>query len=921
MDPTRNFAEGVILTAPSPALSGTTVILQSGHGAYFPDPLTEGEFNVSVWPSSEAPGRTNTEIVRVTAKSGDTLTIAREQEGTTAKSIQSGYKFGNTSTSKMFSDIADELDGLDSRLTTAEGSIVSISSTVVSVSSVANSALTAANLRQLSLEKNQVNGYAGLDSSGKIDIGQIPALGLGISDISGLSTALSSLSSAIASVSAGIPTTTDALTEGLTNLYHTSARVNTLIAAATLSQSQVTSLVSDLAAKEVTLTFSSPLSRSVNTISIPIASGSTSGYLSATDWTTFNNKQATIVNTDSLTEGSTNLYYTNTRVDARIAAATITESQVTNLVTDLAAKLNLSGGTLTGNLLFSTDNTLDIGAIGATRPRTVYAGTSFLAPLGSGTAPSFGFADDLGYGFYHTTASGHPTYYAVNGVNPAFAWTSSFEFKVTSAGFIGFCSASATTGLDTILTRESAAVFQLGSDAASPVAQTLKGCDARAGTDTNTAGGNLTIAAGRNTGSAAGGSLLFQTAPAGSSGTGAGTLTTRLTIDSTGASTFTGVLLAPNGTTSAPAFAFSGETNTGFYWPATGQIGFLQTGTERARFYSGGLHLSSGNWVTWGSSFSVNDLILQRDAAAVLQMGSDAASPVAQTFKGPDARAGTDTNTVGGNLTIAAGRNTGSAAGGSLIFQTAPAGSSGTAAGTLTTRLTLDSTGLLTSALNAIGSTVTDSLQLSNTTAATSGAQQYSPALRFTGQGWSSTSSASQATDWRVYSVPVSGSTNPSSTLRFEYSVNGGAFTNVMTLNNFGHLTMNTGRLISGDDVQAAGGNSFLWNARSKLRSSADGLIELFNNAANDFTRLNFGGTTSSFPALARSSATLICKLADDSANAAFEALSFKTANPSGGTSQPWKFGSKVAASVSLDTANYVELDVNGTLCKLALVT
>ena len=40
----------------------------------------------------------------------------------------------------------------------------------------------------------------------------------------------------------------------------------------------------------------------------------------------------------------------------------------------------LTGGTLTGNLLFSTDNTLDIGASGATRPRTGYFGTSIVAP-------------------------------------------------------------------------------------------------------------------------------------------------------------------------------------------------------------------------------------------------------------------------------------------------------------------------------------------------------------------------------------------------------------------------------------------------------------------------------------------------------------------------------------------------------------
>jgi hypothetical protein len=41
-----------------------------------------------------------------------------------------------------------------------------------------------------------------------------------------------------------------------------------------------------------------------------------------------------------------------------------------------ARYLLLTGGTLTGNLLFSTDNTLDIGASGATRPRNIYAGSS-----------------------------------------------------------------------------------------------------------------------------------------------------------------------------------------------------------------------------------------------------------------------------------------------------------------------------------------------------------------------------------------------------------------------------------------------------------------------------------------------------------------------------------------------------------------
>ncbi len=43
------------------------------------------------------------------------------------------------------------------------------------------------------------------------------------------------------------------------------------------------------------------------------------------------------------------------------------------------APLNKAGDTMTGNLLF-TDNTLDIGASGATRPRTLYLGTSIITP-------------------------------------------------------------------------------------------------------------------------------------------------------------------------------------------------------------------------------------------------------------------------------------------------------------------------------------------------------------------------------------------------------------------------------------------------------------------------------------------------------------------------------------------------------------
>ena len=61
-------------------------------------------------------------------------------------------------------------------------------------------------------------------------------------------------------------------------------------------------------------------------------------------------------------------------------------------------------------------------------------------------------------------------------------------------------------------------------------------------TTANTAGHALTISAGEGNGSGAGGSLIFQTAPAGAADSGAGTSATALTIDSTKHATFAGAI-------------------------------------------------------------------------------------------------------------------------------------------------------------------------------------------------------------------------------------------------------------------------------------------------------------------------------------------------------------------------------------------
>lgn len=68
----------------------------------------------------------------------------------------------------------------------------------------------------------------------------------------------------------------------------------------------------------------------------------------------------------------------------------------------------------------------------------------------------------------------------------------------------------------------------------------------------------------------------------------------------------------------------------------------------------------------------------------------------------------------------------------------------------------------------------------------------------------------------------------------------------------------------------------FQWGSRAAMTSPADGIILLQNNASNDFNRLDWGGVTSSYPSIKRSTTGLIARLADDSADTFFQAATIK---------------------------------------------
>ena len=62
----------------------------------------------------------------------------------------------------------------------------------------------------------------------------------------------------------------------------------------------------------------------------------------------------------------------------------------------------------------------------------------------------------------------------------------------------------------------------------------------------------------------------------------------------------------------------------------------------------------------------------------------------------------------------------------------------------------------------------------------------------------------------------------------------------------------------SGGYITVANASYVRWGVnRSKILSSADGVFELANQVVTGFTRLNFGGTSNSFPAIAPATATI----------------------------------------------------------------
>jgi len=111
-DPLRNFFKSTLVGTYSN--SATSLTIATGDGALLPDPSTDGAFNLTIFEGLQVTGSTSFEIVRVTARSGDVLTVTRGAESTTPLTIGSAtHSILMSATKKTFDDINTAIDNVN----------------------------------------------------------------------------------------------------------------------------------------------------------------------------------------------------------------------------------------------------------------------------------------------------------------------------------------------------------------------------------------------------------------------------------------------------------------------------------------------------------------------------------------------------------------------------------------------------------------------------------------------------------------------------------------------------------------------------------------------------------------------------------------------------------------------------------------
>jgi hypothetical protein len=228
---------------------------------------------------------------------------------------------------------------------------------------------------------------------------------------------------------------------------------------------------------------------------------------------------------------------------------------------------------------------------------------------------------------------------------------------------------------------------------------------------------------------------------------------------------------------------------------------------------------------------------------------------------------GSGADNAGANITIAGGKGTGNSAGGSIIFSTSDAGVSSSTLQSLTTKMTILSTGLV-----GIGTTgPLSKLDVNGGVAIGSYAGvNAAPSNGLIVSGYAGINNTSAA---------VSGVTRLGITGNGDSGGNGVVLINSTNANGFGAgITLDSTQSLGG------GGHKYLFFASGPADGSGAGTFSVYDGTAPGYNfqstvsrfqlgsgsamALQFGGTTSASPEIKRNGAALNFRLADDSADA-----------------------------------------------------
>ena len=301
--------------------------------------------------------------------------------------------------------------------------------------------------------------------------------------------------------------------------------------------------------------------------------------------------------------------------------------------------------------------------------------------------------------------------------------------------------------------------------------------------------------------------------------------TERFRISSSGAITIANTL-GVTGNVTLSGTGNSVGTITSGTWNGSA-IGPTYGGTNQTSYATGDILYASGANTLSKLAAGTDGYVLTLASGVPTWAAASGGTP---TFSG---LTDTDFCTASGTTTVVC--NTGYTGTGSVMLAASP-----TTTGTLTAAV-INASDIFTDTQGLAANTSGDGVVLTNTTAATSSNQEYSPRLHFTGQGWKTGSGGSSKTvDFIQELQPVKGSSNPSGNLVWSGQVNGGGYSSLMTLTTSDRLGIGSSKPSTMLDIELANGPVLRVSGSDNNTSPA---IQLNENGGMDGMVFTYNGT------------------------------------------------------------------------------